>query len=168
MENWYVAKTRFFRGEIKMRDTLAGLGVEAFVPVRIGRKTRGHGVTRTPAVPNLVFLKATKEEACALVTERFLPLNYVVDCATRRMMVVPEKQMEDFRRVFDCPTLEGGLVDQPLDLGDRVRVTRGPLKGVEGNVVEFQGRLYVVVALMGCIFARARVPRAWLEKIVNN
>ena len=90
MENWYVAKTRFFRGEIKMRDTLAGLGVEAFVPVRIGRKTRGHGVTRTPAVPNLVFLKATKEEACALVTERFLPLNYVVDCATRRMMVVPE------------------------------------------------------------------------------
>lgn len=168
MENWFVAKTRFFRGEIKMRDTLTGLGVEAFVPVRVGRKTRGHGISQTPAVPNLVFLKATKEEACALVTERFLPLSYVIDCATRQMMVVPEKQMEDFRRVFDYSVEEGGLVDRPLALGDRVRVTRGPLKGVEGHVMEFQGRLYVVVALMGCIFARARVPRAWLEKIINN
>ena len=168
MENWYVAKTRFFRGEIKMRDTLTGLGVENFVPVRTSRKTRGSGVSETPAAPNLVFLRATKADACALVTERFLPIRFVTDCATHQMMVVPDKQMEDFRRVFDYSAEEGGLLDQPLALGDAVRVIKGPLKGVEGNVMELQGRLYVVVALMGCIFARARVPRAWLEKIINN
>ena len=164
---WYVAKTRNFRGEIKMRDTLTGLGVENFVPVRRARKTRG-GIKETPALPNVVFLNATKEEACALVTEEFLPINYIIDCATHQMMVVPDKQMEDFRRVFDYSVEEGGLVDRPLSLGDKVRVIRGPLKGVEGHVMEFQGRLYVVVALMGCIFARARVPRAWLELIINS
>ena len=168
MANWYVARTRFFRGEIKMRDTLTGLGVENFVPVRTARKSRGNGVKEMPAAPNLVFLRATKEEACALVTQEYLPISYVIDCATHQMMVVPDKQMEDFRRVFDFSVQEGGLVDVPLVLGDKVRVTRGPLRGVEGNVVEFQGRFYVVVALMGCLFARARVPRAYLELIVNN
>jgi len=56
-------------------------------------------------------------------------------------------------------------VDQPLSVGERVRVTRGALKGVEGRVLELQGRTYVVVGLINCLYARARVPRAWLEKI---
>ena len=37
--------------------------------------------------------------------------------------------------------------------------------GVEGRVLEFHGRTYVVVGLLGSWFARASVPRAWLEKI---
>jgi len=81
------------------------------------------------------------------------------------MMVVPDKQMEDFRRVFDLSLGEGGLVDETLELGEKVRVTKGALRGVEGYVVELLGRTYVVVSLIGCLWARARVPRAWLEKI---
>ena len=81
------------------------------------------------------------------------------------MMVVPDKQMEDFRRVFDLSIVEGGLIDQPLELGEKVRVTKGTLKGVEGFVEELLGRTYVVVSLIGCLWARARVPRAWLERI---
>ena len=87
------------------------------------------------------------------------------DCATHQMMVVPDKQMEDFMRVFELSPTEGGLIDKPLSVGERVRVTRGVLKGVEGYVLELQGRIYVVVSLLDSIFARARVPRAWLEKI---
>ena len=59
-------------------------------------------------------------------------------------------------------------MDRPLALGDRVRVTKGPLRGVEGHVLEFQGRLYVVVGLMECLFAKARVPRSWLERIEDD
>jgi hypothetical protein len=44
-------------------------------------------------------------------------------------------------------------------------VTKGILSGVEGRVLEFRGRTYVVVELLGSWFARADVPRAWLEKI---
>jgi hypothetical protein len=35
---------------------------------------------------------------------------------------------------------------------------------VEGRVLEFHGEIYVVVELLGW-YARASVPRAWLEKI---
>jgi len=162
---WFVARTRFFRGELKLRDALAQRGVESFVPTVRSRKTRGKGTYERPAAPNLLFVRSSKEEACALVTQDRLPINYMRDCATGRMMVVPDKQMDDFRRVFDLSLEEGGLVDQPLEVGERVRVTRGALRGVEGFVVELLGRTYVVVSLLGCLWARARVPRAWLEKV---
>jgi len=67
--------------------------------------------------------------------------------------------------VFEYAIDQGGLVDQPLELGDRVRVTEGALRGVEGYVLELLGKTYVVVGLLGALWARAQVPRAWLEKI---
>ena len=168
---WYVARTRYFRHELKMRDWLVVHNIENFVPTtQVHTAGGGHGTRRRklvekPLAPNLVFLKASKEEACALVTDNHLPMEFIVDCATHRMMVVPEKQMEDFRRVLDRSIEEGGLVDQPLQLGDRVRVIKGPLKEVEGYVVEFRGRFYVTVSLAGFVWARAQVPRAWMVKI---
>ena len=114
-------------------------------------------------INNLVFLRATKERACALKTQDGLPVNYLFDYATHAMLTVPDKQMEDFQRVLGLSIREGGLMDQPLELGSHVRVSKGALRGVEGNVLELQGRFYVVVSLCGCVFARARVPRAWLE-----
>ncbi|MBR1435694.1 MAG: transcriptional regulator, partial [Bacteroidales bacterium] len=60
---------------------------------------------------------------------------------------------------------EGGLMDAPLALGDRVKVVRGPLRGVEGHVLELRGKIYVVVSLLDSIFAKADVPRAWLERV---
>ena len=152
---WFAARTRYGQ-ELKVRDRLAREGVEHFIPVRADGR---------PVVTNLVFLKATKAEALDLANTGVVPVKYVIDCATRTLLVVPEKQMEDFRRVLDLNLEEGGLMDQPLALGDRVKVVKGPLKGVEGHVIEFQGRYYVVVSLLDSLFAKARVPKSWLEKI---
>ena len=162
---WFVARTRYFRQEIRMRDELTRRGIDSFVPtVRLG-KTRGKGTYEKVLAPNILFVKANKIDACMLVSRDRLPFQFVTDCATRQMMVVPDKQMDDFRRVFDLSLEEGGLVDQPLEVGEKVRVTKGALKGVEGYVLELQGRTYVVVSLIGCLWARASVQRAWLEKI---
>lgn len=163
--HWYVAHTRFFRGELKVRDILTGMGVETFVPVVKKKKTRGAGMHECPLASNLVFLRATKKEAIDLVNVRRVPMAFSIDCATHTLMTVGDKEMEDFRRVFEAGISEGGIMDLPLEIGERVRVVNGPLRGVEGNVLELQGRLYVVVGLAGMIYARARVPRAWLEKV---
>ena len=146
---WYVAHTRRFREEIKVRDLLTGMGVDCYVPTVKRRKTRGGGTY----------------EALELVNLRLVPMSYMKDCATRTLMLVGEKEMDSFRRVFEASIEEGGLVDRPLVVGDRVCVVKGPLKGVEGNVLELQGRLYVVVGICGLFYARARIPRAWMERI---
>ena len=159
---WFVAKTRYFRQEIKLRDWFSDHGIESFVPTW---HTDRRNDTEKPLVPNLVFVRTDKDTACSFITRSVLPMRYLIDCATHRMLVVPDKAMSDFQRVFDLTTDHGGLLDKPLNLGDRVRITRGSLNGVEGNVLEFRGRTYVVVGLLGVLWAKAQVPRAWLERI---
>ena len=92
---WFAARTRYGQ-ELGIRDRLEKAGVEHFIPTVRVRKSRGKGLTERPAVTNLVFLRATKAEACALANEKGLPVRYIIDCATRTLLVVPDKQMEDF------------------------------------------------------------------------
>ncbi|MBQ3868487.1 MAG: UpxY family transcription antiterminator [Clostridia bacterium] len=141
------------------------LGVEHFVPTQTCRRTRGSATFERALIPALVFLRTTKRHACQLANEQALPVRYLIDPATRSLMVVPDKQMDDFRRVLDLSTDEGGLMDRPLELGERVRVIKGVLSGVEGYVLELRGRTYVVVRLLDSWFAKASVPRAWLEPV---
>ena len=158
--SWYAARTRFGQ-ELKIRDRLVREGVEHFIPT-----VSADGPRKEKAViSNLVFLKATKAEALELANTGVIPVKYVIDCATRTLLVVPDKQMEDFRRVLDLSLEEGGMMDRPLSLGDRVKVVKGPLKGVERHVIEFNGRYYVVVSLLDSLVAKARVPRSWIERI---
>ena len=156
--SWYAARTHCGQ-ELKVRDRLAREGVEHFIPT-----VPSSGPRKERAVVNsLVFVRATKQEALDLANTGAVPVKYIVDCATSTLLVVPDKQMEDFRRVLDLGLDNGGLMDRPLALGDRVKVVKGPLKGVEGNVAEFKGKYYIVVSLLDSIFARTQVPRSWLS-----
>ena len=94
--SWYAARTRFGQ-ELKIRDRLVREGVEHFIPT-----VSADGPRKEKAViSNLVFLKATKAEALELANTGVIPVKYIIDCATRTLLVVPDKQMEDFRRVLD-------------------------------------------------------------------
>lgn len=161
-KSWYAARVSPGQ-EIGIRNRLSGMGVEHFIPTERRVNYRGKEKEH-PVIRCLVFIRAGKSEACSLRTDWRMPLNYLFDYTSHTMLTVPDKQMDDFRRVLEAGIREGGLVDRPLSVGDRVRVTRGPLKGVEGNVLELSGKLYVVVGLMSLLYARAKVPRAWLEK----
>lgn len=161
---WFAARTRC-GAELGVRQRLHGLSVDNFLPTELRSRTRGQVKYEKPLIPGIIFVHTTKLQACALANEMGVPVRYMIDPATRSLLVVPDKQMEDFRRVLDLSITEGGLIDRPLELGDYVRVTKGVLCGVEGRVVDFKGKTYVVVDLLGCIFARASVPRAWLELV---
>lgn len=160
---WFAARTRFGQ-ELGIKKSLETLGIEHFIPTRPRKNYRGV-LKEQPVIPNLVFIRASKPAACQLREERRLPINYLFDYANHAMMIVPDKQMEDFQRVFELPGKDGGLVDQPLNLGERIRVSRGALKGVEGQVLELDGKLYVVAGLCGFVYAKARIPRSCLERI---
>ncbi|MCR4860916.1 MAG: UpxY family transcription antiterminator [Bacteroidales bacterium] len=164
---WFAARTRC-GAELSVAGRLDRLGVERFVPTETRLHTRGGAAYERALIPCLVFLKTTKQDACALANEQSLPVRYLIDPATRSLLVVPDKQMDDFRRVLDLSTDEGGLVGRPLELGERVRVIKGVLAGVEGHVLELRGKVYVVVQLLDSWFAKASVPRAWLEPIGNK
>ena len=165
-KSWYVARTRYYHHEIKIRDRLRQMDIEVFVPTVTRARTRSKALAERAVAPNLVFVHTDRKQALDLITESHLPMEWKTDCATRRMMVVPDKQMDDFRRVFKVASHEeGGLMEEPYALGDEVKVTDGVLSGVEGSILEEAGKYYVVVGLVGSIFARAMLPKAYLMKI---
>ena len=158
---WFAARVHSGQ-EVKIKNHLARLGVECFIPTEVRLNYRGQK-REHPIIPALVFIRTDKQKACDLKVLDRLPVNYIFDAASHTMMVIPDKQMNDFIQVFNISIDQGGLMDCDLSLGDRVRVGKGPLMGVEGNVLELRGETYVVVNLLGSFFAKAQVPRAWLE-----
>lgn len=164
---WFVARTRRSQ-ELSLRASLQKLGYEHFIPVkeefrvRRGRRAR----VEVPVIPNMVFVKASKEDACALANGRGLPLYYIVDRFTHAMMEVPEKQMDDFIRVVNSAPDSICIEDVPLVPGTRVRVVEGELAGVEGEVLSLPTGTYVAVSVGRVLCAKLRLPKACLEPVI--
>ena len=158
--SWFVLRMTHGR-ELRVRDRLQALGVEHFIPTQKTRGWRGRTVEK-PLVNCLGFVRATKKDALDLIHFRGVQADYLLDHATHRMMVVPDREMDDFRRVFDL-SVEDADFERPIAPGARVRVKKGPLTGVEGQVLSVDGKWYVAVTLMNMLYARARVPKSWLE-----
>ena len=164
---WFASRTRYGQ-ELSIGRKLAERGVEHFIPTKITtveRNGRRRKVEK-PLINNLVFLRATKPVALELANAWGIPLHYIIDRSTSTLLVIPDKQMDDFVRVLGEEEEEvTGLAGQPVAAGDRIRVFRGKLKGVEGQVLEAGNKTYIVVSLCGLLQAKARVPRTAFEKI---
>ena len=157
---WFVLRMSHGR-ELRVRDRLTALGVENFIPTQKTRSATGR-IVEKPLVNCLGFVRATKKDALDLIHFRGVQADYVLDHATHKLMVVPDREMDDFRRVFDL-SLDEVTTERPLALGESVVVTKGPLTGVQGRVVGEAGKWYVVVELLGMLYASARVPKSWLQ-----
>lgn len=165
--HWFAARAANCR-ELKARDILRKYHVEHFIPTQKTLAVRGgrRKMVEKSLIGNLVFMHTTKEEACSLVNYNGLQVHFIPDrCGGNSMLIVPDKQMDDFRRVFEYSLLEGNPLSEEFVSGDRVQVIDGDLSGVEGEVYESPGGSYVVVTLYGLLQAKARVPAAFLRKL---
>ncbi len=93
-----------------------------------------------PLFPGYVF--------CSFDIDRKLPVvscpgvDYIVGFAGVAA-IIPQTQIENIRRMIQA----GAVASEPLLKGDRVRVTHGPLVGVEGLLVRAPGGDRLVVAI---------------------
>lgn len=165
-ECWFVARTR--KGhELSVRDRLRELGEEHFIPSKRTLRVRGNRrkEVEAPLIPNLVFLRATKSHACELANGGLLPIFYIIDRNTRTLLQVPQKQMEDFMQVLDLSPDSLCLSELPLRLGGKVRILKGDLAGVEGELLSLPTRTYVVVQVGGLLAAKVQIPKSYLVAI---
>lgn len=79
--------------------------------------------------------------------------------------VIPDEQMERFKFMLDYSDEAVEMCAAPLAPGELIRVVKGPLKGLEGELVEVDGKAKVVVRLdlLGC--AGVDMPVGFVEKI---
>ena len=168
--HWYVAYTRVNQ-ELVIKKKLDELGIENFLPreeqVRdtpFGRKT-----IRVLLIHGMIFIRTDKVTSFSLLNEYSLNIVYLKDIEGRRSLIVPDKQMEDFMFLLDFSAAGIEVLNKDLKRGDRIRVIKGPLVGLEGELVRLRGHKRVVIRLDGVAsIATSYIPGSFLEKIERN
>ncbi len=164
---WYAAKTRN-NSEKKVKSLLEKLNVEHFLPLRKTLSERNGKKVHVvkPLVSNLVFIHTDFKTALSLVNDSRLPMSYMIDHVTKSLLVVPDKQMQDFMFLLDFSEEAVQVSNENLRRGDRVRVIKGEFAGIEGELVRIKGHKRVVVRLEGLFsLATTYIPGSFLEKI---
>ena len=149
---WFVVITRWGQWK-KIALRLAELGVRYFIPSTYN---------------TLVFIRTEKERALNLVNAGEVKGRFLVDHATHTLLEVPDKQMEDFIKVLtEYPDTPVGA-DFPIQKGTRVRVVRGPLKGIEGEVEETPNGVQLIVGIQSLICTRITISRTDVVPVQNE
>lgn len=164
---WYVAKTRS-NCTMKVKEMLEKHGIEIYFPLR-KRMVERNGkkvMIISPLVLNLVFIRTDFKTALSLVNDFSIPMSYMIDNLTKTLMVIPDKQMEDFMFLLNFTDEAVHISNENLRRGDRVRVVQGEFAGIEGELVRIKGHKRVVVRLEGLFsLATTYIPGAYLQKI---
>ena len=117
-------------------------------------------------VPHLIFIRTDQTTAFSLLNEHGLNVVYLKDLETRHLLIVPDKQMRDFMFLLDFSDSTVEVINEELKRGDRVKVIKGPLIGLEGELLRIKGHKRVIVRLEGVVsVATSYIPGSFLEKI---
>ena len=96
-----------------------------------------------------IFIRTDKATSFSLLNDHLLNIVYLTDREGRCSLIIPDKQMEDLMFLLDFSTDGVEVLNKDLKRGDRVRVIKGPLLGLEGELVRLKGHKRVVIRLDG-------------------
>lgn len=169
---WFAARTRD-KQEFTVRKYLEKLKMEEnlvfdyYLPTRIVISQLKYRRKRSevPVIRNLIFVHSTKQIACDLSNVYNIPLFYMKDLHTHSMLVVPDKQMEDFMFVMDLNPNGVSFDNAPLVVGHKVKVIKGDFSGIEGEVATEANKTYVVIRIRDILTASIKVPKSYLKII---
>jgi transcription antitermination factor NusG len=165
--NWYAARVKY-RTEKKIKVFLEEKAIEHFIPFRrVVMEYKGKKIQKEkPEVPCLVFVRTDYRTALSIPSESGFSLTYIKNMETKKVQVIPDKQMEDFMFLLDFSESTFRMENSSLRRGDKVRVIKGPFSGIEGELVRIKGHKRVVVRLEGIFsLVTTYIPGDYLEKI---
>jgi transcription termination/antitermination protein NusG len=140
---WYGIRTRSNHERVAAL-VLKGKGYEPYLPAYRLNRRRGDVLVESdhPLFPGYVFCRFdVKKRLPILMTTGVIS---ILGCG-REPLSIPEEEMEAVRIA-----LESGLPVEPcayLREGQRIRVTRGSLEGVEGILVKKKNELRMVISV---------------------
>ena len=165
MKKWLVAYVRLHH-EKKAAERLTAMNIENFLPVQeeIRQWTYRKKKIKRVVIPMMIFVHVDAAERSQVLTLSAIS-RYMVLHGEHTPAVIPDEQMERFKFMLDYSDEAVEMCAAPLAPGELIRVVKGPLKGLEGELVEVDGKAKVVVRLdlLGC--AGVDMPVGFVEKM---
>lgn len=163
--DWFAVYTRH-QHEKMVACSLSGKGFETFLPLYNTAHRWKDRVKQLslPLFPNYVFIQGGLERRADILSTLGI---YDFVRASGRPAPIPSEEIEAVRRV-----VEKGLNAEPhpfLRVGDRVRLTSGPLEGIEGILLRKKSfyRLILSVDLLARSIA-VEVDAADVERVMEG
>jgi transcription antitermination factor NusG len=140
---WWALYTRHQHEKV-VADMLGLKGLEVFLPVydSVRRWKDRKKVLSLPLFPCYVFVRGDWNRRLQVLTT---PGVHMILSHGERAAVIPEEEIDAIRR-----SVEGSFRVEPhpfLKVGERVRVTRGTLEGVEGILVRKKGLFRLILSV---------------------
>lgn len=160
---WRVFYT-FPRAEKKCEDRLKNKRIEVFLPTFTALRQWSDRKKKVvePLFNNYIFAKVDERDRL-----RVLQTDGIVRCVSfdGKPAVVTEEEIDSIRRAVEYEG-EFAVVDyvpRP-DVGTKVIVTEGPMRGLRGEVREHRGQTHLLVSIAAIRQAlRINVPAQWVQ-----
>ena len=164
-KRWYAAYVKLFH-EKKTGLILSKMGIENFLPIQEEWhqwSDRRKKIERI-LIPMMIFIHADPFERSQALTLSSVS-RYMVLRGESTPAIIPDDQMERFKFMLDHSEEAVLLNDAPLAPGEKVRVIKGALTGLEGELITINGKTRVAVRidLFGC--ASVKIPIGYVERI---
>ncbi len=174
LRQWYVMAA--FRRELIAEEMLKSHGFTVFLPKiskTIKEPHRRPKEIVVPAISTYVFVNASWQQLMDYKQFRDTRLKFYTlptDTSASPYLTVPDRQMDDFMKVWNerhSVAAEITTSSPALPAGTRVRVTAGPLEGIEGVCLGASGRRAsrLLIQLPGLLSLTATLPPSLLQPI---
>lgn len=140
---WWVLYTRH-QHEKSVTEMLSAKGFEVFLPLyESTRRWKDRSKTLSlPLFPCYVFVRGRFDRRLEAVTT---PGVHMILTSGKRVALIPETEIQAIRNIVAKPTRVEP--HQFLKCGERVRVTRGCLEGIEGILLRNKNLYRLVVSV---------------------
>ena len=165
-KNWYALYVNS-RAEKKIAESLKAKGFEAYVPIvkTMRQWSDRKKMVELPLMNGYVFLKIAPNE-----NEKVRQIKGVVNFVRSegKIAVIQDFEIERLKQLVEFGyQLEVSTIDKKYKEGDRIKISSGPLKGIEGFVVEDRDNKQIEVLLESigqCI--RVKLPKGILISLI--
>lgn len=163
-KRWLAAYVKMHH-EKKVRDRLTAMGIHNFLPVQeevrqwSDRKKKVERVL----IPMMIFVRVDTEEQRSVITHPSI-IHYLTLRGEHSPTEIPADQMDRFRFMLDHSDSAVSFSDNDLQPGEKVRVIKGPLTGLEGELITVEGKSRIIIRIeqLGC--AEVEISLSMVEK----
>lgn len=165
-EHWYALYVKMHH-EKKTAERLDEMGITNYLPVQevvkqwSDRKKR----LKTVIIPMIIFVRTSEHNRLEIIRNVPAVTGCLFDRCRRRPAIIPDDEMDKFRFMLDFSEESVRFINEHLNPGDKIRVIKGPLAGLEGEMSQLEGKSQIMVRIEQLGAATVEIPVGYVEKI---